>query len=112
MIGSKKLGEVLLKALTKKISKSKLTTSCVLCLHTKLQTSALHPHAQKSKQLPVENHQVLMDVTCLWCWLKPNLKRALDASMMAKLEEMWISGLLNFAYVGGGLVWVSVGWFR
>lgn len=110
MIGSKKLGSIA-ESIDKENIKSKLTTSCVPCLHAKLQTSALHPHAQKSKQLPVENHQVLMDVTCLWCWLKPNLKRALDASMMAKLEEMWISGLLNFTYVGGGLVWVSVGWF-
>ena len=106
MIGSKKV-EIFAKGIDtiEAISKSKFTIA-------KLHISALHPRAQKSKQLPVENHQVLMDITCLWCWLKPNLKRALDASMMGKLEEMWLSGLLNFAYVGWGSAWVSAGWFR
>ena len=74
------------------------------CVHVcNSNTSAPHTCAQKSKQLSLETHQALMDVCCLWCWLKPHLQKSLDETMMAKMEEMWLAGLLDLGSMAWGL---------
>ena len=68
---------------------------------------------QKSKQLSPELHQQLMDITCLWIWLKPMLASTLEPNMLAKLNEMWDAGFLDKKLLGKidfhlkSLIWVD-----
>lgn len=45
-------------------------------------------------QLDLEEHQLLMDVTCLWLYIRPLLKDAVSPEYMDKVDEMWENGLL------------------
>ena len=50
---------------------------------------------QKTMQLDLEEHQLLMDVTCLWLYILPLLKDAVSPEYMDKVDEMWENGLLG-----------------
>ncbi|CAJ1460779.1 unnamed protein product [Effrenium voratum] len=50
---------------------------------------------KKAAQLNLDEHQQIMDNTLLWLWLRPKLANAMDGSTMEKLDEMWLTGLLD-----------------
>lgn len=47
---------------------------------------------QKAAQIDIEEHQRLMDASCLWLYIKPKLKDAISTEYMDKVEEMWLNG--------------------
>lgn len=57
---------------------------------------AAFPLRQKSKQLSLPHHQQLMDNTCVWLWLRPQVANAVDSTYMVKLDQMWMEGLLGW----------------
>jgi len=50
---------------------------------------------QKAAQRELEDHQRLMDATCLWVHVRPKLKDTISNEYMTKIDEMWANGCLG-----------------
>lgn len=50
---------------------------------------------QKQQQMPLEFHETLVDVICLWQWLAPKLSGLISAEYLDKLREMFDGGSLG-----------------
>lgn len=58
------------------------------------QLSCLYPW-QKAAQRDIEEHQRLMDATCLWMFVRPKLMETITNEYMNKIDEMWDNGFLG-----------------
>lgn len=56
-------------------------------------------------QMSLEEHQLLMDVTCLWLYIRPLLKDAVSPEYMDKVDEMWDNGPLWLQSLSGTKTW-------
>ena len=50
---------------------------------------------QKTHQLSLEEHQDLMDVVCLWSWLRPKIQSALEVNNIKHLDSLFDDGILG-----------------
>lgn len=64
---------------------------------------------QKTHQLSLEEHQELMDIVCLWSWLRPKIHSTMEVSSIQHLDTLFDNGILGrkCGVLGGWLNFVK-----
>ena len=57
---------------------------------------------QKLAALAEDEHFLLHDVTCLWCWLRPKMAKHFGTEIVDRHDELFLDGKLGGIGSGGG----------